>query len=295
MQTMRIGVAEHDSAVTMPDAGTEVLPGLPWGRFDALGTPAYWRGQTLQYERSGRYASTRLGADLIEEVAACLLGGYGMPAEVGLAAFRRLRDGRLLDARAGRSTLEDALAAPLDVGGRMRPLPCFPRQKAAYLAGCLARLERYAAPADDVALRGDLMGMPGIGPKTASWIVRNHRRSDRVAILDVHVVRAGVVLGLFPPDASPARDYLGLEATFLGFAAAIGVAAGPLDSIMWHHMRLVGSAAARCRRRSGSAAGPVATPTAAAHAEASRPKTASDAASPPFRPSGQKASRKAVA
>jgi len=29
----------------------------------------------------------RIGADLAEEVAACLLGGYGLPHHVGLAAF----------------------------------------------------------------------------------------------------------------------------------------------------------------------------------------------------------------
>jgi endonuclease III len=42
------------------------------------------------------------------------------------------------------------------------------------------------------------MSLPGIGPKTASWIARNWLDADDVAILDIHIMRVGQVIGLFP-------------------------------------------------------------------------------------------------
>lgn len=89
------------------------------------------------------------------------------------------------------------------------------------------------------------MGLRGIGPKTASWIVRNHLGADDVAILDVHITRACVAAGVFPEDADPRRDYFGLETRFLAFCAAIDEPARRLDAIMWDCMR-------RISRRSGN-------------------------------------------
>ena len=83
------------------------------------------------------------------------------------------------------------------------------------------------------------MELPGIGPKTASWIVRNWLGSDDVAILDVHVLRAGILMGLFPEDCRLPKDYEVLEKKFLDFARAIQVRASLLDAIMWRDMRVL--------------------------------------------------------
>ncbi|MFC5507087.1 hypothetical protein [Bosea massiliensis] len=105
---------------------------------------------------------------------------------------------------------------------------------------CLAGLDQIdAGLLSDVELRDELIGLPGIGPKTASWVVRNYRDSDSVAVLDVHIVRAGQFLGLFSKGETPQRDYPSLESKFLRFAEAIRTPASLLDALMWQHMRLL--------------------------------------------------------
>src|SRR3546814_6148465 len=79
--------------------------------------------------------------------------------------------------------------------------------------------------------------LPGIGPKTASWIVRNRRASDHVAILDVHIVRACSAIGVFPEGAQPARRYADLEQRFLAFCEATQSRASAMDAVMWSTMR----------------------------------------------------------
>jgi thermostable 8-oxoguanine DNA glycosylase len=87
------------------------------------------------------------------------------------------------------------------------------------------------------------MSFRGIGPKTASWIVRNWYDSDDVAILDVHIVRAGQIAGVFPRTAALPRDYYVLEDLFLRFARAIEVRPSALDAKMWSQMRQAGKLA----------------------------------------------------
>jgi thermostable 8-oxoguanine DNA glycosylase len=213
-----------------------VLPGIRWGAFDELLTPAYWRGQAWQHEIIGTYERLKLGRNLVEEVAACLLGGFGMKAEIGLAAFARLRDRGLLAGAPSVLELEPALAEPFSIRGVSRHYR-FPRQKARYLSICLERLEAFSEPSDDADFRDRLAELPGIGLKTASWIVRNYRASNCVAVIDVHILRAGRHIDLFSPDMEPQRHYRALEDSFLRFAAALGAAAGMLDGLIWDYMR----------------------------------------------------------
>jgi thermostable 8-oxoguanine DNA glycosylase len=83
------------------------------------------------------------------------------------------------------------------------------------------------------------MELPGIGPKTASWIARNWLGTDEVAILDVHVLRAGTMMGLFPKNYRMPRDYVFLEERFLALANALNVKASFLDAIIWREMRIL--------------------------------------------------------
>lgn len=221
----------------LPRPHDYVVPGVPWGSFDVLMTPAYWRSQAWQHDALGTYQKLRLGNSLHEEVAACLLGGYGMPAELGLAAFERLRTLRLLDAVPSASVVENALSEPFRChSGRTRRYR-FPRQKAKYLVACLARLRGMREPDDDLEFRDALAELPGIGLKTASWIVRNYRASNSVAIIDVHVLRAGQRAGFFKPHLAPQTDYRELESSFLNFADAMETPAALLDSLIWDQMR----------------------------------------------------------
>ena len=233
-------------SLLLPKSESHILPGIRWGAFDELLTPAYWKGQAWQHEQLGTYADPRLGRCLGEELAACLLGGYGMPAELGLAAYRRVQDRGLLVSVPMAAELENVLSEPfLTPQGLMRHYR-FPRQKARYLAACLEALEQITLPSSDVTLRNLLMDLPGIGAKTASWIVRNHRSSDAVAIIDTHILRAGRHVGLFPHRLDPQTDYVQLEAAFLEFAAALDVKTSLLDALIWDYMRrLKGTASSK--------------------------------------------------
>lgn len=237
--------AEDADAVTLRSVrgGRTVRWGSPWH----LGSPAYWVAQVLPSppddENRRRHA---LGTTLEEEVAACLLGGHGVPAAVGLAAYGALRKtGMLFPGEVPTAQqVEVVLRTPVLVHGRPTRYR-FASQRAARLADSLAVLANHPAPNEPLALRAWLLNLPGIGPKTASWVVRNHCGSDQVAIVDIHVLRAGVIAGIYDPSWTPARHYDLLEELFLAWARQGSVSAADLDAVVWAGMARLGHAAAR--------------------------------------------------
>ncbi|WP_454914431.1 8-oxoguanine DNA glycosylase [Variovorax gossypii] len=223
-----------------PAPSTQVRPGIPWGSIDAFPSPAYWAYQVLARRAAGTSVRYRLGATLTEEVAACLLGGHGIPASIGLAAFNHVRQaGLLLQGRhemASEADLREILSAPMKLNGKLVRYR-FARQKARYLRSALERLASGPAPtATGRLLRDWLLPVQGIGFKTASWIARNWLDADDVAILDIHILRAGMLAGFFEEGLSVERDYLVLEQQFLAFARGLGVLPSELDALMWHEM-----------------------------------------------------------
>ena len=221
--------------LTLPAADRRISGhDIQWGAVEEIGSPAYWTAQAWMWEleEPDHY---RLGRSLREEVLACILGGYGIPAEVGLAAYARLRavPGEHLRDHA---TAEALLNEPLTVAGRSVRYR-FARQKARHVSGSMAGLDMIDAEAPDRHLRDALVGLPGVGPKTASWIVRNWRGSDRVSILDVHIVRACRALGIFHQSWRVERHYTQMEDAYLAFAQAVGARASILDSVIWMTMR----------------------------------------------------------
>jgi len=237
VQTAYTFVDGNVCQLELPPPDVQVLGDIRWGAFDEVGTPAYWRVQAWHHERLGTYSDLRLGRGLSEELTACLLGGYGMPADLALAAYRRLRSEGLIRSGVKQEVLEGVLREPFFIRGGSRHYR-FARQKARYLSRCLELLDGFEPDGrSDVGLRDSLAEFPGIGPKTASWIVRNYRDSDSVAILDVHIVRAGRMIGLFNADADPQRHYFRLERQFLALAKALDVRAALLDAMIWDQMR----------------------------------------------------------
>lgn len=233
---------EYASLVTSSRLGPddEVVPGVPFGRPDWVPSPAFWKALAeAEGSAADDYVSPQ-GTPFIEDVIFCLLGGYGIRMEVNRAAWEHLRDSGLFDSPSlGPSQIETWLRQPLKVNGRSVRYR-FPKQRADRIAQALATLRGADPdPADAIALRSDLMRLPGIGPKTASWIVRNWAGSDVVAILDVHVLRAGQIMGLFPRRLRLPRDYESLERSFLDFSAALGVRASLLDALIWREMRIL--------------------------------------------------------
>jgi thermostable 8-oxoguanine DNA glycosylase len=230
MWSLQRVIGEFDGkyqVLELPDPWQLLMDGLRWGAFDHPLTPAFWASQAWMAGHP--------------EVVYCLLGGYGIPAEVGVAAAERIC-GALAespDFSLGQRLLEQMLSRPLTLRGRAVRYR-FAAQRAKYLSGALEMLPDIDdATLGDVELRNALLSLPGVGPKTASWIVRNRRGSDKVAILDVHIVRACRIMDVFPPAAEPARHYGQLERRFLSFCAATGSFASNMDAVMWKTMRAI--------------------------------------------------------
>jgi N-glycosylase/DNA lyase len=75
------------SPIVSVRAGRETVS-FRWGFRHELGSAAYWVDQASRTPEPLTFA---LGDNLVEEVAACILGGFGLPAAVGLAAFQTVR------------------------------------------------------------------------------------------------------------------------------------------------------------------------------------------------------------
>lgn len=222
----------------VPAPEAHVLPDVFWGRPEVFFTPAYWMTQHWMREGNLPPRSHGLGETLEEEVVACLLGGHGIPAEVGLAAFERLRSRGLISSPCPDSDVfSKNLREPLIVSGRQITYR-FWSQKANYIATALRTLDEQPAPRKSpCALRDYLMRLPGIGPKIASWVVRNWLGSNEVAILDIHIVRAGQLMNLYSTADRVEAHYFKMEQRFLDLASAIGAPASDLDALIWSEMR----------------------------------------------------------
>jgi thermostable 8-oxoguanine DNA glycosylase len=234
----------REVAIQMPDASEEVIPGVPWGRFDRFFTPAFWFARAWYGQQTGGYSRYRLGNTLREEIVACLLGGHGMPAEVGLAAFARLRERGLLGGEvSSESEFHKALVEPLSINGRSIRYR-YPNQRAKLISKAIIRLDQETPPHhDDLAFREWLLRFDGIGLKTASWVTRNFLDSQNVAILDVHIFRAGVLAGVFSLNDSIQSHYLRMEERFLRFTRSLGVDPAMFDTLIWYEMRQMASLA----------------------------------------------------
>ena len=240
-QTITSTVNGKTQELLLPDCDEEVLPGIKWGHYYATFSPSFWASLAWIKQMEDQLTGHRIGETLAEEITACLLGGYGIPAEVGLAAFRRLKEeGFLKGLPVPEKRLCEALSSPLVVHGRHVRYR-FALQRSKYVSAALAKLAENDPPIDDLAFRHWLLDFRGVGPKTASWITRNWLNSEMVAIIDIHIYRAGLLIGLFNRDESPARHYFQMEEKFLAFASNIGVRASLLDALIWRQMKDAGS------------------------------------------------------
>jgi N-glycosylase/DNA lyase len=237
-----IGARPDNSGLQNPS--DEIMPGVQWGRPEWVLSPAYWaaivKSSAFECELFEQPRSLKA------EVCFCLLGGYGITAELNCAAYKRLEHAGILETEDSpkAAIIEALLLEPLDVGGRGIRYR-FPRQRGKRIAAALAHMAVTPPPqTDSLELRRYLLSMEGIGPKTASWIARNWLGCDKVAILDIHVERAGRRIGLFDPHERLPRDYFSMENKFIAFADALGVQASVLDMAIWSTMRSLGRIAA---------------------------------------------------
>ena len=218
----------HDCAVCQP-----VAWGEPW----ELGSAAFWAHIARSRPKPVHLA---LGKSLRDEVAACVLGGFRVRGDVGVAAHRALERAGVLEERPCSSeAVERVLRQPLRLrDGRVARYP-FPAQRARRIAAALNELSstsicrRLEAATDARERRDALCALPGVGPKTASWITRNQWEADAVAVIDVHVRRAGIAAGVFCPSWRLPNDYQVFERAFVAWAQRGSVAVSSLDVAIW--------------------------------------------------------------
>ena len=216
----------------------EVLPGICWGYYGKLYTPAYWKIQYLMHSQNDDFSiQYKLGKNIKEEVVACLLGGFGLKAETGLAAFHRLVNRNLIKEGVGFNSILSSLVEPITIGDKQVRYR-FPNQKSKFIFQFLNRADLKNIPLEnDLKFRSWLMTINGIGPKTASWITRNYLNSENVAIIDIHIFRAGLIAGIFSEKFDIQKDYFKLEQIFIDFCKAIEVQPSRMDALMWLQMK----------------------------------------------------------
>lgn len=237
---MQVGLVisgDREVLLSFPGPDEELMDGVRWGKIEAFPSPAYWAYQSLARRTANAQVNYKLGGSLKEEVGACLLGGHGIPAAVGLAAFAYLRSLGIFDAgESAQELIYSALSQPLLVNGKEVRYR-FANQKSKYLAAALSCIDESNPPLNSGReLRDWLLRIPGIGLKTASWIARNWLDADDVAILDVHILRAGRMGGFLSEGLTVERHYLELEEQFIAFSKAIGIRTSELDAVIWLEM-----------------------------------------------------------
>lgn len=227
----------------MPLATEEVLPGVLWGDPWTLFTPSHWLAQAWMSELDRKHEYRYRARDgIVGELVFCLLGGYGITAELATAAYELCKElGLLVRFETRSEAWTDALSNRLQVGGRELRYR-FPNQKARFLANAMAFVSSNTlCSGSGLSLRDQLLEVTGVGYKTASWVARNALDCDDVAVLDIHVVRAGRLCGLFTSSQKVERDYLEMERLFLAFCGALNVRPAALDYLIWEEMRAAGS------------------------------------------------------
>ena len=120
----------------------------------------------------------------------------------------------------------------------------FPKQKASLIVKA-RQWVRGHDPLDECLLlmsspedrRRFLSECPGIGFKSASWLLRNVGLGSELAIIDVHVLQALLDAKRIPSDVRVPRDYEFIEQAFLCWCDELDAPPAAFDLFVWHWQR----------------------------------------------------------
>jgi N-glycosylase/DNA lyase len=207
---------------------------------------ALWADFGGAFEQRSTTLAGNTEDDLRRELIFCLLGGHAVRYELARSAADVVCTigvfGTDCDDSALLPLLERELNTPQflprRVDGSLRRYR-YPNRKAQLLVACRAWVNEVGslrkallASGSERERRGVLCECPGIGPKSASWLLRNCGLGQDLAILDVHVLRAMASAGRLG-DASLPRDYERVEAAFLEWCRDLGASAAAFDLLLW--------------------------------------------------------------
>lgn len=212
-----------------------------------------WRSCSDLFSEFASRSINTFDENLEGEVLFCLLGGHGVPYELAASAAEvvlRLdpfkpcwSESTLLGELIG--ALERPQFGPPRSDGQLRRYR-FPVRKAVsivaarrwlMLQGSQNSLRRRLVHRTPHERRELLCQCPGIGPKTASWILRNVGLGERLAIVDIHVLRALQAAGRVSLDAKLPRDYGAAERAFLQWCRELGAEPAAFDLFVWEWQR----------------------------------------------------------
>ncbi len=238
---MSVIASDQVAGLGVPEAPA-VVAGVDWG--------AIWIEFGCAFEKRSRILAGSTEDDLRRELIFCLLGGHAVPYELArssadvvstVGVFDAERDDAELLALLERE-LSTPQFLPRRVDGSLRRYR-YPRRKAQLLVACRAWVngldslrEALLGASGERARRELLCRCPGVGPKSASWMLRNCGLGENLAILDVHVLRAMASAGRLEPASLP-RDYDRVEAAFLAWCHELGASAGAFDLLLWEFSR----------------------------------------------------------
>ncbi|ACY52464.1 8-oxoguanine DNA glycosylase [Vibrio parahaemolyticus] len=247
-QTVTYWFENQQYSLDLPGPSQEILNGISWGCYTKLFTPAFWISQFHMEAHFNKDEVHQLcRGDLKEEIVFCMLGGFGVTAELATAAFEQCRNSKLIERlETDQFAWQAVLETPVFINEKPKRYR-YPKQKAIYLSEAMKYLRSSdVALLEGKTLRDELLNIKGIGAKTAGWIARNYSDADDVAIIDIHILRAGVICGIFDKSHKVERDYFDMEKRFLDFCNSTGVKPSSFDCFLWDQMRLFGKTAVDC-------------------------------------------------
>jgi N-glycosylase/DNA lyase len=209
-----------------------------------------WMSEGPKYEAMAIQAATASECSIRQELVFCLLGGHGVQYELALSAtdvvmalcpFESFWTDEPL-ALALAEELSEPQFDPRRKDGSFRRYR-YPNRKAQLLVQARdwvltggPLVERLNAIPCERERRDWLCDCPGVGPKSASWLLRNTGFASRLAILDVHILRAMEAANRLEPSAWPA-DYDDVERHFVAWCDELNAPVSALDLFLWEWQR----------------------------------------------------------
>ena len=218
---------------------------------ETLDVADIWRAAEGFYRKAFAPSKIVRHENIEDELLFCLLGGYGIAEEHGRSAWltvRQLdpfsecwRDDDLFHKIT--ATLKLPQFEPRRADGSLRRYR-FPKRKAAIIVEA-RKWVRSRKPLEECLLYWDdpkdrrriLLGCPGLGLKSASWLLRNLGMGDELAVLDVHLVRALQDAKRIGNDIRLPRDYYAVEKAFLDWCHELNAPSAEFDLFIWEWQR----------------------------------------------------------
>ena len=185
------------------------------------------------------------------ELLFCLLGGFGITYEHGRSATEVILQIRPFSEKWEDQDLFEAVSdalmqpqfGPAKADGNLRRFR-FPVRKASiivrarrWLRGNNPLYHRLLVIGNCRERRTFLCDCPGIGLKTASWLLRNLGLGAELATIDIHVLRALIEAGRVPANIQMPRDYELVEDAFLEWCRELDASPAAFDLFVWHWQR----------------------------------------------------------